>query len=222
MLMTEKIAAFFDFDQTLVEVESAKMGFKWLKENRMLPLGYALKILITNTLYRRHIIPEERMVKILLTFYRGKNLADFEKSADAFYRKYLEPHLAPRILSRLDYHKNQGHVLVLISGSVRYWLKPAANNLGFDHLLSTDLEEGEDGLLTGRPKGLICVGENKRVLSLELARKVGIDIKESYAYGNHQADIPLLELVGKPYVVEPTEPLKIVASQRSWPILSFR
>ena len=95
-------------------------------------------------------------------------------------------------------------------------------DLGFHYLLSTDLEVGEDGLLTGKPKGLVCVGKNKKRLTLNLAKQVGIDIEKSYAYVNDQADIPLLEIVGNPYVVEPTAPLEIVARQRSWPILSFR
>ncbi len=218
----DRIAALFDFDKTLVEVESGKMGFKWLKDHRMLPLGFFLKVLIANVFYRVHLISEERMVKVLLSFYRSRRLADFEGDADEFYRIYLKPYLSPRMLARLKYHKKENHLLVLISGSLRYYLEPVVKNLGFDHLVCTDLEVGEDGLLTGRSKGPVCVGENKKRLIMKLIGEAGIDMRKSYAYGNHQADIPLLEMVGNPCAVEPTTPLKLVARQRSWPILSYK
>jgi len=49
-----------------------------------------------------------------------------------------------------------------------------------------------------------------------------IDLASSYAYGNHQADLPLLESVGYPHVVEPTKPLKNVAMKKNWPVLTYR
>ena len=55
-----------------------------------------------------------------------------------------------------------------------------------------------------------------------LARQVDIDLASSYAYGNHQSDLPLLELIGNPYVVEPTEPLRKVALANKWPIQTYR
>jgi HAD superfamily hydrolase (TIGR01490 family) len=217
-----KIAAFFDFDKTLLEVESGRMGIQWLWDRRMLPLGYILKIKTANFFYQHRLLSDERMVKLLLTFYKEKRLADFQKGAEDFYHKYLKPHLAPRILSRVHFHKNEGHLLVLISGSVRYLLEPVVRDLEFHHLLCTDLEVGRDGLLTGNPRGLVCVDQNKKRLTLKLAQNIGLDLAKSYAYGNHQSDIPLLETVGYPVAVEPTLFLEKVARQRSWPILTFR
>ena len=97
-----------------------------------------------------------------------------------------------------------------------------AEDLGFDHLLCTDLEVGPDGLLTGKPKGPLCLDSTKRILAEKLAGETHIDLASSYAYGNHQSDLPLLELVGNPHVVEPTEPLKKVAMQKHWPVLTYR
>jgi phosphoserine phosphatase len=101
-------------------------------------------------------------------------------------------------------------------------LEPVAQDLGFEHLLCTDLEEGVNGLLTGRPAGALCLDTTKRRLAIELARSRGIDLRQSYAYGNHQADLPLLETVGFPSTVEPTGPLRKIALERNWPILTYR
>ena len=101
-------------------------------------------------------------------------------------------------------------------------LESVVEDLGFDHLLCTDLEIGKDGLLTGRARGSLCIDRTKRTLAIQLAEAHHIDLSRSYAYGNHQSDIPLLELVGNPFVVEPTKPLRKVAMQRNWPVLGFK
>ena len=216
------IAAFFDFDETLLDVESGRLGIQWLWDRRLVPFGYILKILGANFLYQRRLLSDERMVKIMLTFYRKKRLADFQKGADNFYKTYLKPHLAPGILTRVHVHKKEGHLLVLISGSVRYLLEPVVKDLEFDHLLCTDLEVDKNGLMTGKPADLVCVDHNKKVLTLKLAQQLELDLEKSYAYGNHHSDLPLLETVGNPHVVEPNRILEKIAHQRSWPILGYR
>ncbi len=218
----KQIGAFFDFDETLLDTESSRLGIRYLWERRLVSHGFILKALVAGFLYRRHVISDALTAGILLRLYRRRSLADFSNGSEEFYRQILKPRLAPNILARVRHHKSRGHLLVLISGSIRYMLEPVAQDLGFEHLLCTDLEEGPDGLLTGRPAGPLCLDNTKRHLAAELALRTGIKLKYSYAYGNHQADLPLLESVGFPHVVEPTQPLRKVALERNWPILAYR
>ena len=219
---SKNIAAFFDFDETLLDIESSRLGFNYLWQRRLVSFGFILKVLTLSYFFKRHWISDEKMAGILLKFYRNRRLDDFQQGASDFYREHLKPHLAPNILALAISHRRQGHLLVLISGSVRYMLEPVAEDLGFDHLLCTELEIGVDGLLTGCAAGPPCLNSNKRVLAQMLARKAKIDLALSYAYGNHQSDIPLLKLVGHPRAVEPTEPLRKVAVANNWPILKYR
>jgi HAD superfamily hydrolase (TIGR01490 family) len=216
------IGAFFDFDEILLDTESSRLGFKYLWERRLVTIGFITKVMVANFFYKRHWMSDEKIAAIMLKFYRGKRLEEFQQGATAFYQEYLKPHLAPNILRRVKHHHQEGHVLVLISGSIRYLLKPVAEDLGFHHLLCTDLEVGSDGLLTGRPQGPLCLDSTKRVLARKLAGDAKIDLLSSYAYGNHQADLPLLDSVGYPYVVEPTQPLKNIAIKKHWPVLTYK
>jgi HAD superfamily hydrolase (TIGR01490 family) len=216
------VGAFFDFDKTLLETESAKLGLKYLWDRRLLSRRFLIKVLVINFFYQRHLVSDEFVARIILGIYRGRRLREFAQGAQAFYQEVLKPRLAPNILAKVRRHRRQGHLLVLISGSVRYMLQSVVEDIGFDHLLCTDLEVGEDGLLTGRARGPLCIDRTKRALAIELAKAHRIDLSRSYAYGNHQSDIPLLELVGHPFVVEPTKPLRRVAQKRNWPVLGFR
>jgi HAD superfamily hydrolase (TIGR01490 family) len=221
--MNEKnsIGAFFDFDRTLIDVESGRVGFKYLYEIGEISLPFILKILVTDFLYQRNFISDDQMARIMLKFYRGRRLQDFEAGAESFYQNYLKAHLAPRILARLREHQQAGHVLILISASIRYLLAPVTADLGFDHLLCTDLEAGTDGRLTGKANGPICIDKNKKIAAEKLSDRIGLDLNQSYAYGNHHSDIPLLEAVGNPFAVEPTASLRRHAEKRNWPMLKF-
>lgn len=216
-----KPAAFFDFDKTLLAINSAKAGFRYLWDAGQLSRRFALSVIIRGLFYQRNLISEEAMGRHMIRFYRGKKLDTFKAGAEDFYRRCIEPNFAPRILARARAHKNLGHVTVLISGSIRYYLEPVARDLGFDHLICSELEEDENGILTGRPK-FLCIDANKRILLTRLAEEENLDLTRSSAYGNHQADIPMLSSVGHPYAVEPTAPLRRKAREMGWPILTYK
>lgn len=217
-----QIGAFFDFDKTLIDVESGRVGFKYLYAIKEIRLSFLLKVAIVNFLYERDWISDVRMARIMLTFYRNRDIRPLEDGAEDFYHRYLKPHIAPRILDRVREHQSAGHTLVLVSASLRYMLKPVINDLGFHHLLCTDLEIAGDGLLTGNTDGPICIDQHKRAAVKSLAHQKGIRLDRSYAYGNHHSDIPMLETVGNPAAVEPTSQLYEKAVERGWPVLTFR
>lgn len=221
-MQNASIAAFFDFDKTLLTTESSRIGIRYLRQLGMVSGLYLLKAAAANFFYHRHLISDETLAGILLTIYRGRRLAEFEEGAAEFYAIHLKPHLAPLLLERLSWHRRQGHTVALISGSPRYLLVPVVEDLGIDHLLCTDLEEGRDGRLTGKISGRLCMGDQKRFLAERLAEEKGLDLKNSYAYGDHHSDLPILSLVGFPHVVEPDRPLRRAALRHRWPILTYR
>ena len=63
-------------------------------------------------------------------------------------------------------------------------------------------------------------GGYKKELTLKLVEEFNIDLKNSYAYGDNQSDIPLLNLVGNPVAVEPTSKLEKFALRNNWTILN--
>ena len=214
--------AFFDFDKTLIDVESGRVGFKYLYKIKEIRLPFLLKVAVTNFFYERDWISDTQMARVMLTFYRNRDIKPLADGAEEFYQIYLKPHLAPKILKRAREHQAAGHTLVLVSASLRYMLNPVIKDLGFHHLLCTDLEITDNGALTGKTDGPICIDQHKRVAVKHLAHEKGIRLDQSYAYGNHHSDIPMLEAVGKPAAVEPTVPLKKIAVKKGWPILTFR
>ena len=47
------------------------------------------------------------------------------------------------------------------------------------------------------------------------------DLAACYAYSDSSTDIPMLEIVGHPYAVNPDRELRKVAAANEWPVLVF-
>ena len=55
----------------------------------------------------------------------------------------------------------------------------------------------------------------------ELAEREGYDLAECTAYSDSHTDLPFLEAVGHPVVVNPDRALRRIAAERGWPVLEF-
>lgn len=223
----KKIAAFIDFDGTLLTTHTARLVGRNLRDTgarhfagRSLSLFYLLRVLAWRGLQRVRVVSETSMAAVLLDFYRGRRVDEVERWAAGFYRDYLRPGLSSIMIDIIKEHKRKGHLLVIVSGQVRTVLHHVAADLGFDHVICTDLEQDGNGRFTGRAAGVICVDSNKKDLALVYAEKEGIDLSSSYSYGNHEADREILAVVGNPVAVEPTKRLEAMAMERGWRIVA--
>lgn len=97
----QQIGAFFDFDKTLIDVESGRVGFKYLYTIKEIRLSFLLKVAATNFLYERNWISDTQMARVMLTFYKNRDIRPLEDGAENFYHTYLKPHLAPGFCSEL-------------------------------------------------------------------------------------------------------------------------
>ena len=108
---------------------------------------------------------------------------------------------------------------MLASSATRFQVEAAARTLGIDHVLSTALEAGEDGILTGRADGPTLWRAGKARAVREFAAEHDIDLAASYAYSNGNEDIAFLSQVGHPAATTPEEGLREHATQNGWPVL---
>ena len=78
----------------------------------------------------------------------------------------------------------------------------------------------EDGKYTGEV-AFYCYGEGKVEAIRELAAREGYPLEHCYAYSDSITDLPMLEVVGHPTVVNPDRALRREATARDWPVLTF-
>ena len=104
-------------------------------------------------------------------------------------------------VNRIEWHREQGHRLVLVSSTLDLYLGAVASDLGFDDVLCTRLAagQGDDGIVrfTGLLEGADCTGAEKL---RRLQALVGdLSDVELHAYGNSAGDRELLAAADHPH-----------------------
>lgn len=112
------------------------------------------------------------------------------------YATTLGAKLRPEMVEQVQWHREAGHELVIVSASLQTYLDPFAASYGFDHVIAVELEVDDDGVLTGQMAGPNVRGPEKAV---RLRRWLGDELPEMmWAYGNSSGDTELLEMADVP------------------------
>ncbi len=154
----------------------------------------------------------------LMRLYRGLTEEDLESLAE-IYAKDLMTHLKGPIADEFKRLKENNHDMYIVSAGLDAYLKPFARALGAT-LVATTLERNKEGRYTGRIEGVDCAGEGKVELLRKTLHVEEVDWHESYAFGDSQADIPLLLLVGNGSVVDPDPFLAEEANKHGWRVVT--
>ena len=184
-----RTVAAFDFDGTLVPGDSL-LPFVWRAAGPMRFLHAAARHGLRTALATGARIGSRDAAKaaFVSTALRGLPVSEVVGAAAEFSHR-LEAKVHPAALERIAWHRDRGHELVMISASLLVYLEPLAQRLGFDAVLATGLETGQDGMLTGALDGLNVRGPEK-VARLE--RWLDGCECELWAYGDSHGDKELL------------------------------
>jgi HAD superfamily hydrolase (TIGR01490 family) len=117
----------------------------------------------------------------------------------------------------VERHRSAGDFVAIVTGATPYVAMPLARELAIDHVIATRLEL-EQGRFTGRVDPPMSYGKGKIVLAEKLAAEQGFTLDEATFYSDSITDLPLLERVKTPVIVNPDRRLRGVARARGWRI----
>ena len=137
-------------------------------------------------------------MKFVEGIFAGKDSREVESLGIQFASKVADKWLRSDVATRMRWHQEQGHVVILVSASLGAYLHPLGDLLEVDAVLCTELEE-KDGLLTGKLVGQNCRGKEKASRVQKWCQDSGIAAEDLvYAYGDSSGDTELLELFSEP------------------------
>ncbi|BBF99260.1 hypothetical protein PSA01_18350 [Pseudonocardia saturnea] len=131
----------------------------------------------------------------------------------------IGPLVYPEAVHLIERHREQGAEIVLLSASGLEVVEPIAALVGVGRFRATTMRT-EHGRYAGDIE-FYCYGEGKAQAAREIAVELGLDLDRCAAYTDSITDLPLLELVGRPAVVNPDRELRAIARERGWPVLGF-
>ena len=206
----KKIAAFFDIDGTIyregliTEVFKKIIKYelvdeeKWYNEVRPAYLLWDKR----QGDYDTYLL---KMVDIYVEAIKGISKKQIEHVA----KKVIEQK-GDRVYTfsreRIKWHKDQGHIVIAISGSPYELVKEMSQKYNMDDFKGTIYKSDENNNYTGDVIPM-WDSESKQKALLEMKEKYDIDLSASYAYGDTAGDYTMFKLVGTPYAINPTKEL---------------
>lgn len=211
-----RVAAFFDVDHTLIACNSGRKWVEYLWRTDKISMPAVLRSVWWLVKYRLSVLDYEAVTKEVVSEYGGQDIEQLQAEVRAWFHEAIEPTICVEGRERVEWHRDQGHLLVLLTSGTFFSVEPLQHILDIPHLVCTQLEI-EDGKLTGEYVPPSCFGPGKLRAGLEFAREHDIDLDASYFYTDSYSDLPMLERVGNPRVINPDPRLKHYASSHDMP-----
>jgi HAD superfamily hydrolase (TIGR01490 family) len=213
-----RVAALFDMDRTLVKKDTARLYTRYRRDRGEATWRDALQVGFWAIQYTLGIIDAPNVARQALAQFRGTNERTLIEATDAWFREYVLPHVVPQGREAVKRHRSEGHLVAIVTGATSYAAKPLATELKIDEVVCTELELDDRGCLTGSIIEPLCYGVGKLERARRLAEIQRFDLADATFYSDSITDLPLLEAVGSPQIVNPDARLRRVAKQRGWPV----
>jgi HAD superfamily hydrolase (TIGR01490 family) len=182
--------ALFDFDGTITKRDTFVCFLIYAVSWPRLLLGSVLLLPLVLRFGLGLITNHEAKEGAISFFFAGMEEAEFQAVSRRFSRERLSAYLRPEALRRIEWHKQQGHELYVVSASIEHWLESWCREMGMK-LICTGVEVVE-GRLTGKLAGANCWGPEK---VRRIREEIDTDSFEKiFAYGDSRGDREMLAM----------------------------
>ncbi|WP_099203036.1 HAD-IB family hydrolase [Miniphocaeibacter massiliensis] len=208
--MDKRIAAFFDIDGTLARESLMIDHFKKL-------VKYDI---ISQTIWLEKIKPFWDAYSKRYDEYDSYSLvmADAYKEGLIGFNSEFNEHISKQVVknigeivykytrNRINYHKENNHLIFFISGSPDFLVKEMANIYNVTEYRATKYVLDENLNYTGEIIPMWDSDSKKKEVE-KLVDKYNIDISNSYSYGDTSGDLSMLKLTGNSVAINPIKEL---------------
>jgi HAD superfamily hydrolase (TIGR01490 family) len=214
--------AIFDLDNTLIAGDSDHLWGEYLCAQGLVDTeNFRASNNRFNDDYKRGELDIHAYLAFALAPLAGRQPDDWQDTQRAFIRDCITPILLPAATNLIEKHRAQGDRLLIITATNEFVTKPIATLLGIEELLGCAVEL-KDGLMTGKPTGTLTYREGKVTRLREWLTIEQENLAGAWFYSDSHNDLPLLDIVDNPVLVDPDATLAQLGNQRGWPQISLR
>jgi HAD superfamily hydrolase (TIGR01490 family) len=216
-------AAFFDLDKTVIDRASIVAFGTAFRKGGLINRRTMVRALASQLFYLYAGADEDRLAEIredMLRLTKGWDRQRVREIVRETLLQTVEPIIYAEAIELIEQHRLAGHRVYLVSASPEEIVLPLAELLGADGAIASRAEIDDAGRYTGRMASYVY-GPSKADAVIELAATTGIDLAISTAYSDSATDVPMLEAVGHPVVVNPDRALGRIARERMWDTRQF-
>ena len=208
--MSKNIAAFFDIDGTIYRdsllIEHFKMLLKYEYINMM---SWESKVKEKFLKWENRTGDYDDYLDELVRTYM-EALKNFNKDEMDFVAKRVMELKGDKVYrytrDRLKYHKEQGHKVIIISGSPDFLVGKLAEKYGADDYRASIYKVNENGVFTGEVEPMWDEKSKKEAIK-EFCKEYNIDLENSFAYGDTTGDLTMFKAVKNAIAINPAKKL---------------
>jgi len=214
----------FDLDNTLLSGDSDVLWCNFLIQRRVLDgASFSARNAEMDARYRVGTVSALTFSEFYVSTLAGRTPEDWESLRQHFLASEIIPRIPFVAQALVQHHLKAGDLVVMTTATNRFITELTAQHLRIEHLIATE-PELIDGKFTGRTQGTLNMRDGK-VLRLQAwltARGTTLRDYVSTAYSDSINDLPLLQAVNTPLVVDPDYQLAAWAREHGHVSLSLR
>jgi HAD superfamily hydrolase (TIGR01490 family) len=217
-----RTAAFFDLDKTVIAKSSTLAFSKPFFDQGLINRRAVLKSTYAQFLFLMSGADHDQMDRMrsyITNMCTGWDVEQVKSIVGETLHDIVDPLVFAEAAELIADHKLCGRDVVVVSASGEEIVAPIARALGATHAMATRMVV-DDGRYTGEI-AFYCYGEGKVEAIRQLAVREEYALDYCYAYSDSITDLPMLEAVGHPTVVNHDRSLRKEAAGRGWPMLTF-
>jgi HAD superfamily hydrolase (TIGR01490 family) len=215
--------ALFDLDHTLIPFDSGSLFTRHLASLGALDGGFEAQYLDYCRRYADGTVDMFAMHRFTVGALGAHDPATLARWMRDF-RATIGPRVPPAALELVARHLATRDACALVTATTRFVAEAFASAFGLTDVLATEPEVDAQGRYTGEIVGQACFREHKIAhVQAWLARRGARweDVERSWFYSDSINDLPLLQAVTDPAVVDPDPALRAHALANGWPIMSL-
>jgi HAD superfamily hydrolase (TIGR01490 family) len=216
-------AAFFDLDKTII-ARAAMAAFRSpLYDGGLLSRRSLARVLFGQLVYLHLGASDQRLARMresVLRLTAGWDQRRVRAIVEEALEEVVEPIIYAEALDLIDEHRAAGRLVVIVSASPEEIVDPLGRHLGADLTIASRAAIDDEGRYTGS-MSFYAYGPYKADAMRAVAMEHGVDLARSFAYTDSYTDLPMLEAVGHPVVVNADRVLQRLARDRGWQVRQF-
>lgn len=213
--------AIFDMDHTIIDTDCDVSWKYYLVEQGLAPVEHRQEADQYFDLYHRGKTPVSEFIKFQLSEFVDHTEDDMRVIAASHFEKHVQQFVYPDAKQLIQRYNTEGVFTAILTGTSRIIAEPVAGYLGIKQLIATE-PEIIDGQFTGQIHGTYLMKEAKLELALHLSSSMNISLDKVAYYADSITDVPLLEQVGNPVVINPKPELLAIAKANYWGIETWQ
>ncbi|MGA1838707.1 HAD-IB family hydrolase [Herbiconiux sp. 11R-BC] len=210
------VLAVFDFEGTVVESNLVEQ-YLWVRlamiPKAQWPQEFAGLMLSVPKYLRADHRDRGEFIRTLVRRYKGIRVEELQQLVQGRFGAAMLSRAIPDALDRVAQHRAAGHRTVLVTGATSSAAEPFAPF--FDEVVAGEMHAA-NGVMTGYLATPPLVDEARAAWLREYAHKHGMNLTQSYGYGDSLADVAWLQLLGNATVVNPDTELYRHAQRTKW------